>query len=150
MCEFQCFHCLAWSSATRPPGRARERRPRHRRHPPARAAAAEIITQERLEASKQVVLGLLEAWENNQFVVNKFKGEIFCSGYGIWVDYRVNPEGHRRLFDIMERCDGVHTVADIATELNISFQAVWEVVNMLKEKDLVWLSRIPHSTSPSR
>ena len=73
-----------------------------------------IVTQERLEASRRVVLGLLEAWERNHYVVNNFKGEIFCSGYGIWIDYRVNPEGHRRLFEIMERCDGEHTVADIA------------------------------------
>ena len=57
---------------------------------------------------------MLEAWEQNQYVVNRFKGEIFCSGYGIWIDYRVNPEGHRRLFEIMEHCDGDHTVADIA------------------------------------
>jgi len=97
-----------------------------------------------------LILGLINAWEHNQFVVNRFKGEIFCSGYGIWVDYRTNPEGHRRLFDIMERCDGEHTVADIATELQISFQAVWEVVQMLESKELVRLSRTPESTDPHR
>ena len=90
--------------------------------------------QERLEASRQVVLGLIQAWERNQYVVNHFKGEIFCSGYGIWIDYRVNPEGHRRLFEIMERCDGERTVADIAGELGISFQAVWEVVALLRRE----------------
>jgi aminopeptidase-like protein len=100
-----------------------------------------IVTADRLEASRQAVLGLLQAWERNQYVVNQFKGEIFCSGYGIWVDYRVNPEGHRRLFEIMERCDGEHTIADIATELDISFQSAWEVVNLLHEKDLVSYSR---------
>jgi aminopeptidase-like protein len=100
-----------------------------------------IITAQRLEASQQVVLGLIQAWERNQYVVNQFKGEIFCSGYGIWVDYRVNPEGHRRLFEIMERCDGEHTPADIADELKIPFQAVWEVVSLLQSKGLVSLSR---------
>lgn len=109
-----------------------------------------IVTQERLEASRRLVIGLIEAWENNQYVVNNFKGEIFCSGYGIWIDYRHNPEGHRRLFEIMERCDGEHTVADIATELCISFQAVWEIVTLLKSKELVWLSRRPHPTSPAK
>jgi aminopeptidase-like protein len=107
-----------------------------------------VVTQERLEASLQVVLGLIQAWENNQTIVNRFKGEIFCSGYGIWIDYRTNPEGHRRLFEIMERCDGEHTVADIADELDISFQAVWEIVSLLKEKSLVWLSRTPQPTTP--
>ena len=103
----------------------------------------EIVTQERLEASRDVVLGLISAWERNQYVVNNFKGEVFASGYGIWIDYRHNPEGHRNLFTIMERCDGSRTVADIATELNLSFQAVWEVISLLEEKGLVEYSRVP-------
>jgi aminopeptidase-like protein len=107
-----------------------------------------IVTPERLEASKQVVLGLIQAWERNQYVVNRFKGEVFCSGYGIWIDYRVNPEGHRRLFEIMERCDGERTVADIASELGIPFQAVWEVVDLLRQKGLVSYSRTPQPTRP--
>lgn len=109
-----------------------------------------IISEERLAASREVVLGLLEAWEQNQYVINHFKGEVFCSGYGIWIDYRTNPEGHRRLFDIMERCDGEHTVAEIAAELQIPFQAVWEVAQLLESKELVRLSRTPHSTDPHR
>ncbi len=96
-----------------------------------------IVSQERLEASRDVVLGLLQAWERNQYVANDFKGEIFCSGYGIWIDYRTNPEGHQRLFEIMERCDGSRTLADIATELQIPFQAAWEVAELLRQKGLV-------------
>ncbi len=108
-----------------------------------------IVTTERLQASIQLVLSMIQAWEHNQYVVNQFKGEIFCSGYGIWIDYRLNPEGHRRLFEIMERCDGEHTVADIAINLNLSFQSVWEVISLLKEKDLVRFSRTPQPTAPS-
>ena len=109
-----------------------------------------IVSAERLEASKMVVLRLLEAWEQNQYVVNTFKGEVFCSGYGIWVDYQQNPQGHRRLFEILERCDGTQTIADIAADLEISFQAVWEVINLLNEKRLVGMSRQPQPTSPRR
>jgi len=107
-----------------------------------------IVTSERLEASKAVVLGLIQAWERNQYVVNCFKGEVFCSGFGIWIDYRENPEGHRRLFEIMELCDGGRSVADIAIELDFSFQAVWEVVSLLQEKGLVEFSRTPRPTNP--
>lgn len=109
-----------------------------------------IIATERLEASRKIVLGLLQAWERNQYVTNRFKGEVFCSGYGIWIDYHLNPEGHHRLFEIMERCDGEHTVADIAVELDISFEAVWEVVNLLRDKELVSFSRTPQNTAPWR
>lgn len=106
--------------------------------------------QARLEDSRDVVLGLIQAWERNQYIVNHFKGEIFCSGYGIWIDYRTNPEGHRRLFEIMERCDGEHTVADIAAELDLSFGSVWEVVSLLHSKALVSLSHTPQPTTPLR
>ena len=107
-----------------------------------------IVSAERLDASSRVVLGLLDAWERNRYAVNHFKGEVFCSGYGIWIDYRLNPEGHRRLFEIMERCDGERTVADIALELGVSFQSVWDVVSLLETKGLVWFSREPHPTDP--
>jgi aminopeptidase-like protein len=110
----------------------------------------EVVTEGRLKASVQVLLGMIQAWEHNQYVINLFKGEVFLSGYGIWIDYRINPEGHRRLFDIMERCDGENTVADIATELGISFQSVWEIVSILKDKNLVRLSRTPEPTTPKR
>lgn len=107
----------------------------------------QIVNPERLEESRDMILGLLKSWERNQYVVNQFKGEIFCSGYGIWVDYRTNPEGHRRLFEIMERCDGERTIAEIAAELEIPFQSVWEVVQLLHNKNLVALSRTPQSTT---
>jgi aminopeptidase-like protein len=107
-----------------------------------------IVTPQRLEQSVQTSLGLIDAWERNQYVVNHFKGEIFCSGYGIWIDYRENPEGHRRLFEIMERIDGQHTIADIAAELDIPFQAVLEVADLLVSKGLASYSRTPVVTDP--
>jgi aminopeptidase-like protein len=110
----------------------------------------QIVTQARLEASRDVVLGLLQAWERDQYIVNHFKGEVFLSGYGIWIDYRVNPEGSLRLFEIMERCDGEHTISEIAQELEISFQSVWEVVSLFHEKGLVSFARSPVNTAPRR
>lgn len=110
----------------------------------------DLISESRLNAARDIVLGLIKAWENNYFVVNKFKGEVFCSGYKIWIDHTVNPEGHRRLFEIMERCDGSKTVADIAADLGISFQATWNVISLLHEKQLVELSRAPQPTTPIR
>jgi transcription initiation factor IIE alpha subunit len=83
-------------------------------------------------------------------VVNNFKGEIFCSGYGIWIDYRTNPEAHRRLFEIMERCDGERTISDIAQELGVSYQSVRQVTDLMHEKKLISYSRTPIPTTPKR
>ncbi|NOH11592.1 MAG: DUF4910 domain-containing protein [Chloroflexi bacterium] len=110
----------------------------------------EIVTQARLEIARDTVLAMIRANDSRTYVVNKFKGEVFASGAGIWVDYRVNPEGHRRLFQIMERCDGQSTVADIALELDIPFEAVAEIVAQLEEKDLVYFSDVPVVTDPHK
>jgi aminopeptidase-like protein len=107
-----------------------------------------IVSQERLEDAREAVLAMAAAFDRNAYVVNHFKGEVFASGYGIWIDYRVNPEGHRNLFKIMERCDGTRTVADIALELEISFQAVWEILTSFAEKKLVSFSPTPQPTDP--
>ncbi|MCU0615235.1 MAG: DUF4910 domain-containing protein, partial [Desulfobacterales bacterium] len=109
-----------------------------------------IVNQKRLEASRDLVLKMLAAWEKNRYVVNEFKGEIFCSGKKIWIDPAVNRAGHRCLFDVMERCDGTRTTADIAIELQIPFQSVWDIVSLLLDRQLVRLSPRPTSTSPAR
>ena len=103
-----------------------------------------------MREARDTVLALLNALEDNQYVVNRFKGEIFCSGHNIWIDYQTNPTGHRRLFEIMERLDGTRTVADIAVELDITFQAAWDVISLLVERGLVELTRQPQPTSPER
>ena len=108
----------------------------------------EIVSQERLENARDAVLAMLHAFEHNAYVINHFKGEVFASGYGIWIDYRQNPEGHRNLFRIMERCDGSRTIADIALELEVPFQAVWEIVRTFAEKELVSFSPVPQPTDP--
>jgi aminopeptidase-like protein len=107
-----------------------------------------IVSEARLEESVKVVLGLLNAFQNNRYVVNHFKGEVFASGYGLWVDYKTDAAGHKRRFEIMDRCDGTLRVADIAEELGISFQDVWEVIEKLIEKKLVSLSDTPQNTDP--
>jgi aminopeptidase-like protein len=107
-----------------------------------------IVSEARLEQSVKVVLGLLNAFQNNRYVVNHFKGEVFASGYGLWVDYKTDAAGHKRRFEIMDRCDGTRRVADIAEELNLSFQDVWAVIEKLVEKNLVSLSDTPQTTDP--
>ena len=108
----------------------------------------EIVAAEQLELSVQLVLNLLNAFDLNRYVVNQFKGEVFASGCDLWVDYKKDAAGHKRRFEIMDRCDGAHRPADIADELGLSFQAVWEVIEKLLEKKLVFLSATAQPTDP--
>jgi aminopeptidase-like protein len=108
----------------------------------------EIVSQERLEASRDTVLALLRAFDQTRYLVNHYQGEVFASGYGLWVDYREDPEGHRRHFRIMDRIDGTRTAADIAFELECSLEDVMAVVDPMIVKGLVSLSDRPQPTDP--
>ncbi|MCW5875545.1 MAG: DUF4910 domain-containing protein [Anaerolineales bacterium] len=107
-----------------------------------------IVSQDRLEASRDLVLALLAAFDQTRYLVNHYKGEIFASGFGLWVDYRQDPEGHRRHFRIMDRIDGTRSAADIALELDCSLEQVIAVVDPLIEKGLVSLSDTPQPSDP--
>jgi aminopeptidase-like protein len=108
----------------------------------------EIVTQGRLEAARDTALAMVHAFDTNQYVINRFKGEVFASGHGVWIDYKVNPEGHRNLFQIMEHCDGTRTLADIAVALNLPYQSVYDILSTFAEKDLVRFSSVPQPTDP--
>lgn len=107
-----------------------------------------IVSQERLEGSRDLVLALLDAYEKDLYIVNHFKGEVFASGYGIWVDYRGDEVAHKRFFEIMERCDGSRRASDIAVELNIALHSVWKVLSQFLEKDLISLSNNAVNSDP--
>ena len=92
---------------------------------------------ESLAESRDLVLRMIDEMEQNRVLVNKTKGEVFCSRYGIHVDFYANPEGNRALFNIMCLIDGTRSVADIADELRISPSAVEGVVNELMKHELV-------------
>jgi aminopeptidase-like protein/aminoglycoside N3'-acetyltransferase len=94
----------------------------------------------RLEESRDLVLAMIDTLEANQVPVNRFKGEVFCSRYGINVDTYTNPEGHRALFDIMFLIDGTRSVAEIAEQCGISFRAARRVIDELIRHGLVGYS----------
>lgn len=100
------------------------------------------ISMKSLEASRDLVLSMIETIENNQVPVNRFKGEVFCSRFGIYIDPYSNPEGNRALLNVMDLIDGTHSVAQIASKCGISFKATMSVIHELATHGLVdWESR---------
>jgi aminopeptidase-like protein len=91
----------------------------------------DLNSMKNLEASRDLVLNMIETIENNRVPINRFKGEVFCSRFGIFIDPYSNPEGNRALFNVMDLIDGTHSVAQIATKCGISFRATIKVINNL-------------------
>jgi aminopeptidase-like protein/aminoglycoside N3'-acetyltransferase len=91
----------------------------------------------RLEESRDLVLAMIDHMEENRVPVNRFKGEAFCSRYGLFVDGYSNPAGHRAFFDILFLVDGSRTIAEIAKICGISFEAARGSIEEMVRNGLV-------------
>ena len=96
-----------------------------------------VTSVKSLDASCDMVLSMIETIENNRVPTNRFKGEVFCSRFGIFIDPYSNPEGNRALFNVMDLIDGTHSVAQIASKCGISFKATMNVINDLHARGLL-------------
>jgi aminopeptidase-like protein len=101
-----------------------------------------LVSIERLNDSCDLVLRMIDTLENNALVdnlipVNKFKGEVFCSRYGLHIDWYADHEGNKVLFDIMHLIDGMRSIAEIAHACGISFEAAERTIAELHRHGLV-------------
>ncbi len=97
---------------------------------------------ETLEASSstQIPLAAIPVKGNqpsSRVPINHFKGEIFCSRYGLHLDFAIDPERHRAFFNILYLIDGINSVAEIAQRCNTSEKAVEETLKVLAQHGLV-------------
>ena len=90
-----------------------------------------------LEASRDLVLGMIEVLEANVVPGNRFSGEPFCSRFGVHVDAYENPEGNRALFELLDRIDGTRSIIDLAEECDIAFAAARGAVEELARRGVV-------------
>jgi aminopeptidase-like protein/aminoglycoside N3'-acetyltransferase len=90
-----------------------------------------ITSVARLEKSRDLVLKMIEEFDRRVVPTNKYKGEIFCSRFGIHIDPYENPEGHRALFDILDQIDGTRSTEEIARICGISEDSVRRTTDAL-------------------
>jgi aminopeptidase-like protein/aminoglycoside N3'-acetyltransferase len=97
----------------------------------------------RLAESKELVLKMIDTLEALEVPINRHRGEIFCSRYGLHIDAYTNPESNKALFDILFLIDGKKSLAEIASICSISLQATRRVVEQLCQLDLVECPGLP-------
>jgi aminopeptidase-like protein len=90
----------------------------------------DIVVPDKLVHARQAVLDLIRHLEADYVPVRTFRGPLFMSGYGLWVDWRLNEPLNRALDRVMNNLEGDKSVLELATEARVDF---WE----LKE----WLDR---------
>jgi aminopeptidase-like protein len=96
-----------------------------------------IISKENLTVSKNLILEIFNILDNEYIPKRNFKGPVFLSGYGLWVDSRTNKKLNENIEQIMLSLEGDKSVSDIAEELDMEFDDVLNYVNKFLEKGLI-------------
>ncbi len=97
----------------------------------------ERVSRASLDASVEMVLSMVDALEAERVPVNLFKGEIFCSRYGLHTDPYVNREASAAFFRVTDLIDGQHSILDIAERCDLSERKVTGLIDRLVHHGLV-------------
>lgn len=100
---------------------------------------ASILTEKSLAESVELVLYLIQALEDDVVPLNEYKGEAFCSRYGIFFDQITHTKAHEALFGVMDLIDGTRSVSEIAVARGIPIPTVKATVDELRRHGLVTL-----------
>ena len=102
-----------------------------------------IIHEEMLQQAVDVIEEIIRIYATNYIPKRTFRGPVFLSGYGLWVDWRENWALNRAIEKIMMRFEGDHSIFDIAEELDLDYWETREYVERFREKGFVTREVIP-------
>lgn len=105
-----------------------------------------IICEDMLEEMADIVEEIVRIYTSNYIPKRLFRGPVFLSAYGLWVDWRINKELNAAIEKIMLRFEGKHSIFDIAQELSLDYWNVMDYVEKFRAKNLVQACPIPSIT----
>jgi len=96
-----------------------------------------IIKEKNLEEAKDIILEILKIVDKDYNPKRQFKGPVFLSGHGLWIDWRINKKLNQNIEQIMLKLEGDKSIFDIAEEMDMDFYDVLNYVDKFLEKKLI-------------
>jgi len=103
----------------------------------------DIIHEDMLVGAAQTAEEIIRIYASNYIPKRTFRGPVFLSGHGLWVDWRDNWALNRAIEKIMMRFEGEHTVFDIAEQVGLNYHVVRDYVEKFRAKGFVTPLPIP-------
>jgi aminopeptidase-like protein len=103
----------------------------------------EIIHEDMLQGAANEIEKIIRIYATNYIPKRTFRGPVFLSGHGLWVDWRENWDLNRVIEKIMMSFEGDHTVFDIAQEVGLDYWVVRDYVEKFRLKGFVNAAPIP-------
>jgi aminopeptidase-like protein len=103
----------------------------------------DIIHEEMLLETADVTEEIIRIYASNYIPKRTFRGPLFLSGNGLWVDWRENWHLNRAIERIMMSFEGQDTIFDIAERVNLDYWMVRDYVEKFRAKGFVTPLPIP-------
>lgn len=103
----------------------------------------EIIHEDMLLEAADVIEEIIRIYSTNYIPQRLFRGPVFLSRYGLWVDWHTNRELNHAIEKVMLRFEGYHSIFDIAMEVGLQYWETREYVEKFRTNDLIKSLAIP-------
>ncbi|RJP53247.1 MAG: DUF4910 domain-containing protein [Anaerolineaceae bacterium] len=103
----------------------------------------DIMHEDMLIGAADVAEQIIRIFATNYIPKRTFRGPVFLSGNGLWVDWRDNWALNRAIEKIMMRFEGQHTIFDIAEQVGLDYWMVRDYVEKFRAKGLIIPLPIP-------
>jgi aminopeptidase-like protein len=103
----------------------------------------DIIHDDMLSGAAEIAEQVVRIFATNYIPKRTFRGPVFLSGNGLWVDWHENLALNRAIEKIMMRFEGAHSVFDIAEQVGLDYWIVRDYVEKFRTKGFVTPLPIP-------
>jgi aminopeptidase-like protein len=103
----------------------------------------DILHEDMLLGAADIAEQIVRIYASNYIPKRTFRGPVFLSGNGLWVDWRDNWDLNRAIEKIMMRFEGRHSVFDIAEQVGLDYWMVREYVERFRAKGFIVPLPIP-------
>lgn len=97
----------------------------------------DIVHDDLMVEAAEVAEEVIRIYVSNYRPKRTFRGPLFLSGHGLWVDWRENWDLNRAIEKIMLCLEGGHSIIDIAEQVGLDYWVTREFVEKLRAKGLV-------------
>lgn len=96
-----------------------------------------IIHEAKLLQAADVIEEIIRIFATNYIPVRKFRGPVFLSGHGLYVDWQDDWELNRNIEKIMMRFEGDQSIFDIVEELDLDYWDARRYIEKFRTRDLI-------------
>jgi len=100
------------------------------------------ISEEKLQEAVDITMKVVDILERDYIPIRNYIGIPFLSKYGLWTEWKDNPEKRITINSILFMLDNDSTVFEIADALALSFDEVFGFIEKMVESGLLYKKKI--------